>query len=245
MRPFQNYTLLALVGGLGLLAGYKCPRPAAEVQPFNGKDLDGWYLVANPLPDQCAWRVGEAEVDPDNSRLLQVTPGTGALVNTVRQGLESLDLRSVETFGDSRIELELMIPQGSNSGIYVMGEYEIQIFDSYGKAKENLEGYDMGSVFGTALPLVNASKPHGEWQKFLIEYRAPRFDAEGNKTRNARLIKVELNGQLVHQNVELSGPTPRGVTGKESPTGPLMFQGDHGPVAFRNIVVTPLPETDD
>jgi hypothetical protein len=72
----------------------------------------------------------------------------------------------------------------------------------------------------------------------VIDFQAPRFEGD-KKTANARFLKVVLNGQVIHENVEMKGPTPSGVTGKEAPTGPLMFQGDHGPVAFRNIKVTP------
>jgi hypothetical protein len=72
-----------------------------------------------------------------------------------------------------------------------------------------------------------------------IEFRAPRFDGDGKKTANARLVKIVLNGRVIHENLELAGPTPSGVTGKEHARGPIMFQGNHGPVAFRNIRITP------
>ena len=77
----------------------------------------------------------------------------------------------------------------------------------------------------------------GEWQKYVIEFQAPRFE-DGKKVANARFIKVVLNGQVIHENVEMKRQTPGGVAGKEAPTGPLMFQGNHGPVAFRNIKIT-------
>ena len=76
----------------------------------------------------------------------------------------------------------------------------------------------------------------------MIDFRAPRFDAAGNKIENARFIKVELNGQVLHKNLEMPKQTPAGVTGKEVPLGPIMFQGDHGPVAYRNIKITELCE---
>jgi hypothetical protein len=119
-----------------------------------------------------------------------------------------------------------------------MGEYEIQVYDSHGVEKPGPG--DMGAIYGANVPKVNACKAPGEWQKYVIEFRAPKFDAEGKKTANAVIAKVELNGTVIHENVEMSGPTPGGLTGKEAPTGPLMFQGDHGPVAYRNIKVTPL-----
>src|SRR5204863_1947998 len=99
------------------------------------------------------------------------------------------------------IEVELMVPKGSNSGVYVMGEYEVQVLDSFGKPNEKMGQGDIGAVYGYSAPKVNASKAPGEWQKFVIDFRAPKFDAEGKKTTNARFIKIELNGQIVQQDL--------------------------------------------
>ena len=131
-----------------------------------------------------------------------------------------------------------MVPKGSNSGIYVMGEYEIQVLDSYGK--EKVGKGDMGGLYGISAPKVNASKPPGQWQKYLIEFRAPRFDKEGKKTANAKFIKIVLNGKTIHENVELPKVTNGGLTGKEAATGPIMFQGNHGQVAYRNLRITDI-----
>ncbi|MBT3198722.1 MAG: DUF1080 domain-containing protein, partial [Phycisphaerales bacterium] len=87
---------------------------------------------------------------------------------------------------------------------------------------------------------ANACKKPGEWQKYEIHYQAPKFDAKGKKIANARIIKVLLNGTLIQENIELQRPTPGGVDGKEKAMGPLMFQGNHGPVAYRNIMIKPL-----
>ena len=90
---------------------------------------------------------------------------------------------------------------------------------------------------------VYEETPHGEWQKYvIIDFRARKFEAQGKKTANARFVRVTLNDQVIHENVEMKGPTPAGVTGKEAPQGGLMFQGDHGPVAYRNIRITPVKE---
>jgi hypothetical protein len=131
-----------------------------------------------------------------------------------------------------------MVPKGSNSGVYVMGEYEVQVLDSFGK--KDVSDSDIGALYGAAPPKINASKPPGEWQKFEIEFRAPRFDESGKKVANAKFVKITLNGQVIQADVEMKGPTPSGITGKESPTGPIMFQGDHGPVSYRNIKVSPV-----
>jgi hypothetical protein len=90
------------------------------------------------------------------------------------------------------------------------------------------------------VPSINASKKPGEWQQYVIEWQAPRFDAGGKKTENPKFLKVELNGQVLHKDLVMPGATPGGVVGKEVPQGPLMFQGNHGPVAYRNIIVEPL-----
>ncbi len=207
-----------------------CPQ---AVEPFNGKDLSGWKLKGKE--EKSKWKAGRAAMDPQDNRKIAFTPGEGELVNT---GGGGVDIYTEAKWGDALIEVELMVPKGSNSGVYVMGEYEIQVLDSYGKAK--VGPGDIGGLYGAQAPMVNASKPPGEWQKFVIDFRAPKFDGSGKKTANAKFVKVTLNGQVIHENVEMKGPTPGGVTGKEAPTGPLMFQGDHGPVSYRNIRITPL-----
>ena len=203
---------------------------------FDDENLNAWIVKGDRA--QSKWVVGIAKVSSQDPKLLTAGPGTGEMVNVVSKHGEGLDIYSKAKFGDCRIELEVMVPQGSNSGIYVMGEYEIQVLDSYGRTK--LDNSDMGAVYGAAPPPVNACKKPGEWQQYVIEFNAPKFDAAGNKTENAKFLKIQLNGRILHENLEMKGPTPGGIAGKESPVGPLMFQGNHGPVAYRNILVTPL-----
>jgi len=119
-----------------------------------------------------------------------------------------------------------------------VGEYEIQILDSFGVKK--MKASDMGAIYGAAVPKLNASKAPGTWQKYVIDWQAPEFDEAGKKIANAKFIKIELNGQTLHKDLEMPGPTPGGVTGKEVPKGPIMFQGNHGPVAYKNIMICPL-----
>ena len=202
------------------------------MEPFNGKDLSGWKLKGPA--EKSKWKVGKASLDPAANGKLVVAEGS-ELVNAQGGGV---DIYTEAKHGDALIELELMVPKGSNSGVYVMGEYEVQVLDSFGK--EKMGTGDIGALYGAAPPRVNASKPPGEWQTLVIEFRAPKFGADGRKTANATFMKIELNGQVIQENVEMKGPTPAGVTGKEAPEGPLMFQGDHGPVAYRNIKITPL-----
>jgi hypothetical protein len=222
-----------------IAAMFAAPLGAAEPdKPFNGKDLAGWKFVGPA--EKSNWRAGVARVSPDNPKLLVVDAGEGDLVNALPTGKhgESVDLYSDYTHGDAVIDLEVMVPEGSNSGVYVHGEYEIQVLDSFGKdAKPGLG--DMGAVYGAKPPTNPRYRKPGEWSTMHIEFRAPRFDAAGKKTANARLVKITLNGRAIHEDVELPGPTPGGVTGKEHARGPIMFQGNHGPVALRKIRITP------
>lgn len=201
---------------------------------FNGKNLDGWKFKGND-PAKGKLKVGKVSLDKTNpSKFAIDESATGELINYAT----GVDFYTEAKFGDVKLEIEFTVPKGSNSGIYLMGEYEVQILDSFGRTKIGMG--DLGALYAAAVPKENAALAPGEWQKFVIEFQAPRFDKDGKKIANAKFLKVTLNGKLIHENVEMKGPTPGGLTGKEAPTGPLMIQGDHGPVAFRTIRVTPL-----
>jgi hypothetical protein len=208
---------------------------ADAVSPFNGKNLEGWTTKAPK--EKSKWTVGVAKLDDKDPTKLVVSPASSPdkaeLINAQGGGV---DLYTTDKFGDCTITLELMVPKGSNSGVYVMGEYEVQVLDSYGK--EKVGPGDIGGLYGAAAPKRNAAKKPGEWQTFEIVFEAPKFEGD-KKVKNAKFVKVVLNGETIHENVEMKGPTPSGVTGKEASTGPLMFQGDHGAVAYRNIKIVP------
>jgi hypothetical protein len=209
-----------------------------SVSLINGKDLQGWKTVGKGSNE---WTYGKAEMNPrDKAKLIVVGPGN-ELINTNK----TVNLSSEATFGDCMVELEFMVGQStpgnevdSNSGIKMMNIYEVQIFDSYGK--RNLSKIDCGAIYSETAPLVNGCKKPGKWQKLVIDFRAPRFDAEGKKTANAKFVKVTLNGKVLQDNVEIAHGTNVGRNAKEHPTGPIYLQGDHGSVAFRKLVVTPL-----
>ena len=205
---------------------------AKATEPFNGKDLSGWKFKGDAANSQ--WTVGLAKMNDKKDNEFVIDPAGHELINNIAAGKHGVDAYSEQTFGDATIEVEVMVPKGSNSGIYVMGEYEIQVFDSYGK--QEIGAGDMGAIYSAGIARVNASKPAGEWQKYEITYRAPRFEGD-KKTENARITKVVLNDQMLHEDVELKGPTPGGITGREAAKGPVMFQGDHGAVAYRNLKV--------
>jgi hypothetical protein len=217
-------------------------------------DEGGWIdlckLDAWKEPHGKWFLAGGVSLQPDNPKLLAAQPGTGVMVNGPSG--RTNDLLSKPVFGDLEIHVEFLIPKRSNSGVKFHGHYEIQINDSFGA--KNLTGDDCGGIYPRAelkpryryldkgiAPRVNAAKPAGEWQTLDAIFRAPRFDTSGKKTTNARLVKAVLNGQLIHDNVELLWPTGHAWHNPEMATGPLLLQGDHGPVAFRNIRVRPLP----
>ncbi len=192
------------------------------------------------------WKIaGDVSADLEKKENLNLKQGQGILANDPG-GKHGADLRTKEEFGDIDLEFEFMMAKGSNSGVYLQGLYEIQLFDSWETARPRFG--DCGGVyerwddakpegqkgFEGYAPRINAARAPGLWQKMFISFRAPRFDQYGVKRENARLLKVEMNGVAIHQNLELTGPT-RGGWGAEKPLGPVRIQGDHGPVAFRNI----------
>lgn len=215
---------------------------ADPVELFNGKDLSGWRLPTG------TWKAVQSVVlDPANPKAFFAKEGTGVLLNSA--GGKTVNIMTEQEFGDCELHIEFCVTKGSNSGIYLQGRYEVQILDSYGKAAVNV--HDCGAIYERWLdkekkgyeghpPRVNASKPPGEWQTFDITFRAPRFDASGKKTENARFVKVVHNGQVIHENAESAGPTRGPKFPEEAPKGPIVLQGDHGPVAYRNLKITPL-----
>ena len=162
-------------------------------------------------------------------------------------------IQSRDSFGSCRLHIEFATPRdvkGSgqgrgNSGVFLMGQYEVQVLDSY----ENTTYPDgqCGALYGRAKPRVNASRPPGEWQTFDITFHRPIFDEDGNVTRKAKFHVVH-NGVVIHDNVELSGGTgwrgPHSISEYKAhgDKGPLQMQ-DHGnPVRFRNIWMQELDD---
>jgi len=214
----------------------------------------GWIVLSDGLgawqEPSSDWLVaGDARLDPENERCLVGLPGQGVLVH--EEG-KTKDLVSREEWGDVEVAFEFMIPGGSNSGVKLEGLYEIQIVDSW--KVEKATAHHCGGIYPRAelkpryrhiddgiAPRSNAAKPPGQWQSLEIVFRAPRFDDAGKKTTNARFEKAVLNGTTIHEDVELLYPTGHAWRQQEKPVGPLLLQADHGPVAFRNVRVRPLP----
>lgn len=196
------------------------------------------------------WSLGSSvSADLNKPNFLSKTEGTGILINLPDKKNQGSDLFSKFEHGDMDLELDYMLAKGSNSGIYLQGRYELQLEDSWGiksptsannggmyvrwddskpEGHQGYQGYP---------PRQNASRAPGVWQHIKISFQAPRFDAAGKKISNAKMVKVELNGVLIHENLELLGPTRGAISNDEKATGPLRLQGDHGAIAFKNIKV--------
>ncbi len=206
---------------------------AQETMTFNNISFplgDSWSEAGNILLDPVS---GEEET----------LDGTGVLLNMPDKRHKGADIYSNEKFGDFDISFYYLMFPGSNSGVYLHGNYEIQLLDSWGVNTPSFG--DNGGVYQRWTedetgyegrpPLQNASRAPGVWQHMIISFTAPRFDGSGNKVANAR-VSVTLNGVVVQEDVELTGPT-RGAAGEEVASGPVRIQGDHGPVAFRDMEV--------
>ena len=209
-----------------------------------------------PLNDLGFWKTGEgknwriasdATVDITRHDQMSDAAGTGVLVN-IPDDKNRSNLLSVKEYGDVDVSFDFMMAVHSNSGFYLQGRYEVQLMDSWGVQKPTFA--DCGGIFARRRwnpqeqlfdgvpPRINACLAPGLWQHMEISFQAPRFDASGKKTENARLLKVVLNGAVLHENLELTGPTGGPISEQEAATGPFMIQGDHGPVAFRNFSIS-------
>jgi hypothetical protein len=150
--------------------------------------------------------------------------GWKAVNGVLENHMPSSDIVTEQHFMDYKLHLEFNVDPKSNSGIYLRGRYEVQIQDDYGKAPES---HLVGGLYGFIDPTENAGKKAGEWQVYDI-------------TLLGRYITVVLNGKTVINDKEIPGITGGALHSREGEPGPLMLQGDHGAVSFRNIVLTPV-----
>jgi hypothetical protein len=135
----------------------------------------------------------------------------------------SVDFVTKKQFTDFKLHLEFKIPPKANSGIYLRGRYEVQISDSYGEEPHDRK---CGGVYGFITPTENAVKPAGEWNSVDI-------------TLIGRRITLVMNGATIINDEEIPGITGGALDSREGDAGPLMLQGDHGTVEFKNVVVVP------
>jgi hypothetical protein len=180
------------------------------VQLFNGTNLDGWRLVEPGAAS--GWRAAD-----------------GILVNDITQvpGLPERhfgNLRTVAEFEDFSLHAETRVPKEGNSGIYLRGIDEVQVFDSFGKPTDS---HNMGAIYSRIKPLVSAEKPAGEWQTLDIIFVN-------------RHVTVTLNGTKIIDNQPVLGPTGGALWPEVDRPGPIYLQGDHTGIEYRNLVLHPV-----
>jgi hypothetical protein len=245
MMNKKIYTALGMALLLLGTAGMRQANAQALKSQVSLTDLSAF--AAAPKNWQLAATV---HADMDKVNEFALTQGNGILVNKVDDKNPGHDLYFTLQHGDIDLEMDYMVAKGANSGIYLQGRYEIQLLDSWGTV--NPKSSDNGGIYerwddakpdgmkgyeGHA-PRQNASRAPGLWQHIRISFQAPKFDDKGVKISNAKILYVWLNGVLIQENVELSGPTRGAFDATESAIGPLRLQGDHGAVAFKNISYT-------
>jgi hypothetical protein len=177
------------------------PEWGKPIQLFNGKDLSGWKQMG----EKKQWIVEDG---------ILKSPESGA------------NLVSEQEFEDFKLHVEFKVPEGSNSGIYLRGRYEVQITDDYGSEPSNVL---FGGVYGFLTPNEMAANPASEWQTYDISLIGRR-------------VTIVANGKTVISGQNIPGITGGALDSKEGEPGPFMIQGDHGPVSFRKFVVTPRVE---
>jgi hypothetical protein len=231
-----------LLAGCGEQPASPAPAPApasddiAIAEPvalFNGQDLTGWEFSGRL--NRKKWAVGTAAINPDKKQTLKAEPGGSDLVNT---DIVGSDLVTAAHFRDFRLEFEFMLPAEGNSGVYLLGQYEIQVSHE----PDADDDMAIGSVPRLIAPLVRVPIEPGRWHKYVIDFLAPRFDTTGAKVKSAKLVRVTIDDTLIHDNVEIPGPTVGALQENvEVRQGPILLQGSHTSVAFRNIILTPKP----
>jgi glucose/arabinose dehydrogenase len=239
------YTINSLGGARDHVAKLVPPPPARE------SGDEGWLFLtwgdALGRWNSSGWILCDAELDTADRTKFLTKEGNGALVNV---GPDPTPFVSKEQFGDCKIHLQFQLPEKGNSGVYVMGRYEVQLLDSAGKRPDELAMGDCGGIYrgehwpGRA-PDFNAFREAGQWHEMDVEFQPPRFDAAGKKTENARFLRVRIDDVLLHENVEVPEPTLGALFAEEAPLGPLMIQGDHTQVAIGDVRVFPkVPKTE-
>ncbi len=189
-----------------------------------GNALDRWQ--AN------GWRLADAALDPADPRRLRTTEGNGALVNDRATG----PFVSDQEFGDCEFSFRFMLPEGGDSGLYFQDRYELQLIDDPGQC---------AGVIGAKGPRVpDAYRGAGQWHQVTGRFYAPRFDAAGNKTRNARFESIAVDGVMVIGAAEPEGPTGGGARG-EVARGPLRFQENAGLACIGDVRVRPLADGEE
>ncbi|MEI8142730.1 MAG: DUF1080 domain-containing protein [Chitinophagia bacterium] len=168
------------------------------IKLLNNTDLTGWQVMGK----KNQWK---------NINGVLTSPASGD------------NIKTTSTYDDFKLHIEFRYPQGSNSGVYLRGRYEIQIEDNQGKEPQSVY---LGGIYGFIDPWVNAAKAAGEWQSYDV-------------TLVGRMVTVVANGKTIIFKQEIPGITGGAINSDEGAPGPIMLQGDHGPIEYRNIIITP------
>lgn len=169
-----------------------------KIDLFNGKNLEGWEIK-----DGNQWKVVDGILTSDKS---------------------GVNLVSQEKFKDFKIHVEFKYPEGSNSGLYLRGRYEVQIADNIGLPAASIY---FGGIYGLLAPNENVAMRAGEWQTYDI-------------TLIGRRVTIVANGKTIIDGQNILGMTGGALDNHEADPGPIMIQGDHGPVEFKAIEITPI-----
>ena len=193
---------------------------AEPITLFDGSNKDAWKLTNSGQTD--GWSVHDG-ILVNNPVQKEGKPHISYGNLRTKKEFEGSNLE----FEDFNLKLEVNVPKGGNSGIYLRGIYEVQVSDSYGKP---LNSHNMGGIYSRITPTVNAEKPAGQWQQFDI-------------TLLDRHVTVKLNGKTIVNNQPLLGCTGGALWPDEFKPGPIYLQGDHSAISYRNIVLTPVIKT--
>jgi len=181
------------------------PKGKGWVKLFDGKDTTGWKL--RDTKRETSWKVTD-----------------GILANKSTHEHPGVDIYTEKTFDDFEIYYEYKTEKDTNSGLYLRGRYEIQIFDDFGQ-KPSPE--TNGAIYSLTAPSENASKKPGEWQSVFA-------------TIHGRKVNVWLNGKHVVDNFEVKHATGLSLDQEEAKPGPILIQGNHGSVEFRHVLIKPM-----
>jgi hypothetical protein len=198
------------LSGFKMLDGNKLQFTGVRAPSLARKEPPVWGNPVNLLSDNM-----DHWIIPENNKFKMVD---GILVNPEKGG----NLITKQKFNDFKLSIEFRYPEGSNSGIYLRGRHELQIEDSKGRADD----VSIGGIYGFIAPAVNAANDPGEWQTYEV-------------TLVGRHVTVVLNGTEVIANRPIPGITGGSLDSNEGEPGPIMIQGDHGPIDFRKFIITP------
>lgn len=232
MKTFRS--LLTAILAIALTASF---GTASETKPltkppkgdgwkplYEGKGLEGWHTRGTP----------------DDDNIMSWTAINGVLINIPPriEGKHGIDLISDKVLGSHELYIEFMVPKGSNSGVYLIGQYEIQVLDSYGVEKPAKS--DCGGIYNIVAPSINASLPAGQWQCFHAIFH--KATVTNGKVIKKPRITVSHNGKLIIDNAEIEGVTGAALDNDAIEEGPTYLQGNHGEVLYRNIFYKPIED---